>query len=216
MVAADGGIFSFSDEPFLGSLGATPPATPIVAVATWDPAFVAGSGLSRLQVASEQEAATYNRDAWRHWVDADGDCQDTRDEVLAAESIVTVTWSTSGCDVIAGQWLDPYTGTTFTTPAGLDIDHVVPLAEAHRAGGWTWDGARREQFANDLTDPATLVAVSASANRSKGDRSPDEWRPPLATSWCTYAKDWIAVKFRWELSVTPAERDALAGMLTTC
>jgi hypothetical protein len=73
MVASDGGIFSFSDKPFLGSLGATPPANPIVAVATWDPAFVAGSALSQLQVASEQEAGNDHRDRWRHWTDADGD-----------------------------------------------------------------------------------------------------------------------------------------------
>jgi hypothetical protein len=216
MVASDGGIFSFSDKPFLGSLGANPPANPIVAVATWDPAFVASSGLGRLSVASEQEAATYDRDTWRHWTDADGDCQDTRDEVLAAESIVAVTWSISGCDVTAGQWLDPYTGTTFTTPSGLDIDHMVPLAEAHRTGGWAWDGERREQYANDMGDPSSLVAVSASANRSKSDQSPDEWRPPLTSSWCVYATDWITVKLRWELTVTPAERDALAGMLTAC
>ncbi len=33
MVGADGGIFNFSDRPFLGSLGSTPPSRPIVAVA---------------------------------------------------------------------------------------------------------------------------------------------------------------------------------------
>jgi hypothetical protein len=35
MVASDGGIFAFSDQPFHGSLGSTPPSSPIVGVAIW-------------------------------------------------------------------------------------------------------------------------------------------------------------------------------------
>jgi hypothetical protein len=33
LVAADGGIFDFSDKAFQGSLGDRPPPTPIIAVA---------------------------------------------------------------------------------------------------------------------------------------------------------------------------------------
>jgi hypothetical protein len=33
MVAEDGGVFTFSDRPFSGSLGARPPARPVIAVA---------------------------------------------------------------------------------------------------------------------------------------------------------------------------------------
>ncbi len=76
----------------------------------------------------------YDRDLYGGWRDADGDCQDTRQEVLIAESLVPVALDSRGCRVVSGQWLDPYTGQTFTNPSDLDIDHFIPLAEAHRSG----------------------------------------------------------------------------------
>ena len=160
---------------------------------------------------------TYDRDDWRHWTDEDGDCPDTRQEVLVAESIVEVMFrSESECRVTAGEWFAAYTGVTITDPGDLDIDHLVPLANAHRSGAWAWSPEQKRAFANSLDDPDHLIAVTAGANRSKGAKGPDQWRPPAESYWCKYATDWIRVKQAWGLFATPAEADALRQMLATC
>ena len=130
----------------------------------------------------------YDRDLYKHWVDADGDCQDTRQEVLISESLQPVVLDDRGCRVVSGEWLDLYTGQTFTDPSRLDIDHFIPLAEAHRSGSDTWTPEQRQAFANDLTNEHSLIAVSASANRSKGDRDPANWLPPDESFQCEYYK----------------------------
>lgn len=166
---------------------------------------------SPTEISSERIPA-YSRDEWQHWIDEDRDCQDTRQEVLIEESLVTPTLDTRGCRVLSGLWRDEYTGLLFTDPSDLDIDHRVPLANAHRSGGWPWDASRKRAYANDLRDPEHLLAVSATANRSKGDRGPDAWRPLSVDSWCKYASDWRSVKQRWALSISPQEDAALREM----
>jgi hypothetical protein len=98
---------------------------------------------------------------------------------------------------------------------GVDIDHVVPLANAWRSGASAWAEEKREEFANDLDRPQ-LVAVSSASNRSKGDQDPSGWKPTVRSEWCVYATDWISVKSYWKLSVTSAEKAALADMLEEC
>ena len=125
-----------------------------------------------------EHRAGYAREDWPHWRDEDGDCLDTRDEVLAAESLERVRLSPGGCSVVAGRWQGDYTGETVTDPGALDVDHLVPLQEAHDSGGWNWDRGRRAAYANDFSDPRTLIAVTAGANRSKGAQGPEDWLPP--------------------------------------
>ena len=162
-------------------------------------------------------APAYKRAQWKHWIDADGDCQDTRQEVLIAESLQPVTFTSSNrCRVATGLWFDEYTGTTTTKPSEFDIDHFVPLENAHISGGWAWTTEQKKAYANDLIRPEHLVAVLASANRSKSSHSPDEWKPPRKEYWCEYAVSWISVKNRWSLTVTVRERDTLGSMLDTC
>jgi hypothetical protein len=159
----------------------------------------------------------YDRGDWRHWIDADGDCQDTRQEVLIEESLVAVPFETpDNCRVASGEWLDMYTGATVADPAELDIDHMVPLANAHRSGGWAWDPDTKKAYANDLSYPDHLIGVSAGANRSKGDKGPEEWRPPDEDYWCDYAIDWVVIKSEWGLSATAGEWDSLLQMLGSC
>ena len=159
----------------------------------------------------------YDREEWRHWVDEDGDCQDTRQEVLIEESVGPVSYTDSRqCRVASGVWTGPYTGEEFTDPGELDVDHMVPLAEAHSSGGWAWSEAKKRQYANDLSYEGHLVAVRASANRSKGSNGPSYWKPPDHGYWCQYAIDWITVKYRWELFASEGEAAALTEMLETC
>ena len=159
----------------------------------------------------------YDRAEWRHWIDEDGDCQDTRQEVLIEESRIEITFTRGSiCRVSQGQWFGSFTATTVTEPGELDIDHLIPLANAHRSGGWAWNPERKKAFANSLDDPDHLIAVTSGANRSKGARGPDEWRPPNGSYWCEYAIDWIRIKHAWDLTASPAEAVALQEMLATC
>ncbi len=159
----------------------------------------------------------YDRVQWRHWIDADGDCQDTRQEVLIAESTTQVGFKTAKkCRVASGTWDGPFTGRQFTDPRKLDIDHMVPLENAHRSGGWAWNRAKKMRFANDLSYDGHLNAVHYLANRSKGSRGPQNWKPPDHSYWCEYAIHWITIKVAWKLTATKRELAALKQMLNTC
>ena len=160
---------------------------------------------------------SYDRDDWRHWIDEDRDCQDTRQEVLVEESTSPVEYEDSDqCRVAEGEWDGPYTGEQFADPSDLDIDHMVPLANAHRSGGWLWSESRRRDYANDLSYEGHLIAVQNSANRAKGADGPEEWRPADRSYWCQYAIDWITIKNTWKLTATDAEAASLSEMLNTC
>ncbi len=152
----------------------------------------------------------YDRKDWKHWIDADKDCQNTRQEVLIEESEIPVTFKTTKqCKVLTGRWTCPYTGEVFTDPRKLDVHHMIPLAAAHAAGGYAWDSDKKQAFANEIGDPNLLIAVSASANRSKGKRGPDQWQPPNVSYVCQYLHNWAAIKMAWKLSVSKNERVAL-------
>ena len=120
------------------------------------------------------------------------------------------------CQVATGEWFDPYTGETITNATKLDIDHMVPLKNAHDSGGWAWDKDKKSAFANEMSQEDHLIAVTASANRSKGARGPEKWKPANRAYWCDYATDWMQIKVGWELSATKTEWAALQEMLETC
>ena len=118
----------------------------------------------------------YDRSDWWHWIDEDGDCQDARQEVLIAESLDQVTFETDRqCRVESGRWYGAFTGVYTSDPGDLDIDHLVPLKNAHLSGAWAWNPAVKEEYANHLGEENHLIAVTASANRSKGAKGPEEW-----------------------------------------
>ena len=156
----------------------------------------------------------YSRSLFKHWIDADGDSCNTREEVLIAESQSRAQVDPYGCKVIEGDWFSPYDGRSFTSPGDLDVDHVIPLKEAWDSGAWAWTSARRQSFANDLSDSRTLIAVTASQNRSKGDKDPSNWIPPRQSYLCTYLSDWVAIKARWGLSMDQSEAGRIRNVLT--
>jgi hypothetical protein len=157
-------------------------------------------------------ASGYARSKFRHWSTQPDGCT-TREAVLIRDAVSVIA---KGCRVISGEWLSPYDNTRWTVASRLDIDHMVPLKEAWVSGASGWSPARRQAFANDLGWRGSLIAASASSNRSKGDRDPDRWMPPNAAYRCTYLFDWIDVKYRWSLSVDPAERQAITRDLAAC
>ncbi|MEU5512590.1 HNH endonuclease family protein [Streptomyces fungicidicus] len=190
-----------------------PLATPTAAAPALEVLPIA-EAVAALPTAGESRDG-YTRTAFRHWVDADRDSCNTRQEVLIAESLISPTVE-ARCRVTAGEWLSYYDGVTVTDPSGLDIDHMVPLAEAWDSGASAWTAQRREAYANDLTVERSLVAVTARTNRSKADQDPAEWLPPAADAHCTYTADWVSTKLRWGLTVDDEEQAALAELADDC
>jgi hypothetical protein len=166
--------------------------------------------LNSLPVSAERVGG-YDRDLFDHWSDLDGDGCSTREEVLIDER---VSGQVAGCEVVGGRWRSLYDGDRTTNPSRFDIDHMVPLKEAWDSGAWRWTPATRERFANDVGYAGSLIAVSASSNRSKSDRDPSDWLPERAK--CKYVKTWIAVKYRWRLAVDSQEKSELSRILRGC
>lgn len=170
--------------------------------------------LADIKVAPSLSMSGYSRDRFTHWTDADGNGCDTRDDVLAAESQLTPAPS---CERIeSGNWYSPYDDVTVTASTDMDVDHLVALAEAWRSGAANWNDAGRERYANDLDYPISLLAVTAATNRSKGDQDPAAWMPPNASYDCVYLAHWVAVKWRWNLTMDPAEHAAVKRGMDRC
>lgn len=170
------------------------------------------TAIADLPVATEVRTG-YSRDLFRHWVDADGDGCNTRKEVLISEADDPVSVGSS-CTLTGGRWFSYYDRVSWTDQSRIDIDHMVPLAEAWDSGARSWSSATREAFANDLGDHRSLVGVTDSVNQSKGDKDPAEWMPQYDN--CRYLREWVAVKVRWRLTVDSAERTALESRSGSC
>lgn len=183
--------------------------------------------LGALDTVERQPAglASYRREAFgSDWADVDGNGCNQRDDVLLRDAVrgSTRTAVQGGCDhdVLAGRWVDPYTGAELVLDdlkdlgqaQAVQIDHVVALAEAWRSGAAGWEEERRRAFANDLD---VLLAVDGPTNAAKGDDDPAAWRPRLAFQ-CAYGVRWIAVKHTWDLGADASERAALDELLATC
>ncbi|MFE2879425.1 HNH endonuclease family protein [Streptomyces roseus] len=183
---------------------AAPPA-PISAAA-------ARSYLATVTPKTEGSLSGYSRSLFPHWSTVSGTCN-TRETVLKRDGVGVVT--DSACAAVSGSWYSEYDGATWTDAADLDIDHVVPLAEAWRSGAASWTTAQRQQFANDLTRPQ-LIAVTDNVNQAKGDQDPGKWLPSRTAYRCTYARMWVNVKQYWGLSMDSGEKSALVGILNGC
>ncbi|MFC8501392.1 HNH endonuclease family protein [Pedococcus sp. NPDC057267] len=177
--------------------------------------------LGTLVVKGRGPMTGYSRDQFgAAWTDTDRNGCDQRNDVLRRDLRgIRLEAGTHGCVVLSGTLLDPYTGRTiaFTrgsgTSAAVQIDHVVPLADAWVKGAVRWDVGTRTAFAND---PLNLLAVSGPVNDAKGAGDAATWLPPAKGYRCAYAARQVAVKARYAVTVTAAERDALARVLGTC
>jgi 5-methylcytosine-specific restriction endonuclease McrA len=174
-------------------------------------AATARTYLAALTTATENSTG-YDRDLFPHWITISGTCN-TRETVLIRDGSNVVT--NTACASTSGTWYSQYDGTTFTAASSLDIDHLVPLSEAWRSGASGWTTAQRQAFANDLTRPQ-LIAVSASSNRSKGDKDPANWLPTVTSYHCVYVRAWVQVKYYYGLTVDSAERTKLSSVLSGC
>jgi hypothetical protein len=128
------------------------PVSPASAATTFSGSLA--QAVSAIPTAEESNSG-YDRTLFRHWADVNDDCQNTRAEVLIreAESDTPLTYTTSSrCTVASGRWFSYYDRVSWTLAADVDIDHMVPLAEAWGSGASTWTSARRQTFANDLGD----------------------------------------------------------------
>lgn len=168
---------------------------------------------SLLRVAGADTTHPYDRAAFEHWIDADGDQCTTRYEVLIEESTTPVTVQDQ-CHLVGGTWVSPYDGFATTAVTEIQIDHVVALAEAWRSGAWAWTSDQRRAFANDLDVPYALTAASGVSNQAKADKDPAKWLPSNTSYVCEYVTSWALVKYRWSLSVDPQELAALQRELS--
>ena len=165
--------------------------------------------IRRLDVARETNLG-YHTGRFRHWVDANDDCQTTQAEVLAQESRVSVR----GCTVLRGRWSSYYDRKTWRRAGDVAIDHVVALKEAWESGAKQWTPETRQNFANDLGDHRTLAAVTDNVDRGKASQDPAQWLPRFGQ--CRYVRDVTAVKLRWGLTVDRAEKAKLLEVARGC
>ncbi len=193
--------------------GIEPPAT-----VTADESVVADAAAELIEqlrpLVAERDAniPDYDRDHFAGWLDSDGDCVNTRHEILQAEA-VDFSMNAEGCAVDSGEWFDPYTDRTFTDPRDLDVDHVVALADAWVSGAWEWADELLDRFSNDL---GNLNAIAAGENRSKSAKGPAEYNPTAPAARCDYLVQYATVKIRWGLSITPQDFEVVVTSLTGC
>ena len=161
---------------------------------------------------------SYDRELYfGSWTDEDGDCQNTRAEVLIQESLSVLGFrSSSNCVVDNGEWLDPYTNNLYYFASELDVDHVVPLYNAWQSGAYLWNDFKREEFANDMIFEDHLIAVDKYQNRQKGAKDPSEWMPANSDFHCEYVAIWIEIKYLWELTITSSEYKFLDTVISSC
>jgi len=173
--------------------------------------------LNQLEVKGRAPKTGYSRAAFTHWSDLNRDGCDSRNEILKRDlTQIVFKTGTRDCKVRSGQLLDPFSGKTLifsSSKSTVDIDHLVSLSNAWQTGAAYFDKKTRESLAND---PLNLLAVDAKLNRQKGDADAATWLPPLKSFRCEYVARQVAVKAKYLLWITSAERDTILKVLDNC
>ncbi len=175
------------------------------------------SALNSLEVKGRAPKTGYSRAQFPHWSDLDRNGCDARNDILKRDlTDVIFKAGTRDCKVISGVLLDPFSNKVlaFTrAKSAVDIDHLVALSNAWQTGAAYFDRSKRSQIAND---PLNLLAVDARLNRQKGDGDAATWLPPHKPFRCEYVSRQVAVKAKYSLWVTAAEKDAITRVLNQC
>jgi outer membrane biosynthesis protein TonB len=206
--AVDPATGLLGDEAATAAVAAAPPATALAALAA-------------VEVRGRAPRTGYDRDLFGSgWSDTDRNGCDTRNDVLARDLTgETVKPGTRNCVVLTGALADPYSGRAIAFVRGegtsddVQIDHVVALSDAWQKGAQGMDAGTRAAFAND---PLNLLAVDGPLNQQKGDGDAATWLPPSTSYRCAYVARQVAVKVRYGLWMTLAERNAIATVLSRC
>jgi len=194
---------------------ATPPAPPVVAAGFAGPYRAPLRAAIEGLAVSDEENAGYDRGRYfGEWADANGDCRNTRQEVLAQETQTALSFTNGGCEVSGGRWVTLWDNRVHTSSSTLQIDHTVPVHEAWGSGARYWSQSRRVAYLNDLGDPRALNAQTTALNVDKNGKGPQNWMPPK--NRCTYIEQWVAVKIRWGLSIDVGEKAALVRYAASC
>ena len=173
--------------------------------------------IDSLKVADEVRLG-YVRTKFKHWITISRPGQigcDSRKSVIIDEAIIKPTIG-KDCALSGGKWLSIYDNTIVTDAGKLDVDHMVPLAEAWDSGASLWTDLQRQQYANDMVDARHLIAVTGSSNRSKSDQDPADWVPTNKAYVCEYIANWVEIKVRWSLNIDSKEKSALISNLKGC
>jgi hypothetical protein len=179
---------------------------------------IASLVLEKLPVKGRAPKTGYDRDLFSDgWGNISG-C-DTRNFILKRD-LTSVTWrSGENCIVATGRLVDPYTGQTIKfvrgvkTSLAVQIDHVVAVSDAWQKGAQQISSVSRYFFYND---PLNLLAVDGPTNSAKGDGDAATWLPPNKSYRCAYVARQVAVKAKYKLWVTSAEKTAIQGILKKC
>lgn len=141
----------------------------------------------------------YSRKLFKHWIDEDRDCQNTRAEILIKYNVGVIKFKTKRqCVVQSGKWIDPYSGKTFTLANDLDIDHIVTLKHSFILGAKNWTKDLKKVFANDQDN---LLPVWKRLNRQKGAKGPSKWLPPKKEYQCEYLNKWNKIVKKYKLVI---------------
>lgn len=173
------------------------------------------ASFSRVSARFPQPAVDYDRDSqFGEWIKpVKSSCLNTRGIVLKRNSKVEISVNEK-CTVLSGNWFDPYTNQTYNDADDIQIDHVVALKNAYMTGGHTWNKARRCLYANYLGNNFHLMPVNGPENMKKSDKSPLEYVPPNKAYTCEYLRNWLQIKYIWDLRMTPREVNAIEQEIT--
>lgn len=178
--------------------------------------LLATTVLEQLAVKGRAPKTNYSRtEFYDGWPTIDG-CN-LRQRIIKREFGDTAVLD--GCTVLSGEYDEPYTGQhkIFTQKSeiskGVQIDHVVALSDAWQKGA---QYMTREVRYNIATDPLNLLAVDAAANQQKSDGDAATWLPHNKQFRCQYVARQISVKYKYDLWVTEAEKNAMVRILSNC
>ncbi|WP_111979965.1 GmrSD restriction endonuclease domain-containing protein [Algibacillus agarilyticus] len=176
-------------------------------------AFIAQQKLKRKARARSYQR--FDKDDWGHWSDSDHDCQDTFAEVLIFFSKDPVTYQdpANNCQVSRGLWVDPYSNNTYRSASALVLDPIVGLEHAFLNGAESWNLRQRNEFKNDVIN---LVPVHPNSRRNKNDKAPQDWLPTFNEYHCTYLRQWLRVKAKYNLTSSNKEKTFIKYRLARC